>query len=215
MKLIRILLAAAIVFTVGARRLAAAGSSVDILQPLPPPPELIIRHAAEIGLSATQRRALEREFAELSDAARPAVERLTRESRALAELVAKDKPDEAAVLAQFDRLSDAERDVKRARIQMSLRAGAHLTSEQRAKLQNLRPAGEGGALNGSAAFAAKVQRVHHAIQRAKAEGRDLTKIRELWARFESARAERNPAETLRVLDEALALLEGASVQQNP
>jgi len=207
MRLIRILFAV-VVFTAGTRWLVAAGASSDMIEPHLLPPDLIFRHAAEIGLTAAQRQALERELGELNDATRPAIERLRRESKALAELVGMDKPDEAAVLAQLDKLIDAERDAKRARLQMTLLAKAHLTLEQQAKLHSLKRAAAAppAATDIQSRVAAKLERVKQAAERWKEQGRDLTRVREFWSKVEPLTQSGQWEEAEGTIDKALATL---------
>ncbi|MCI0536949.1 MAG: hypothetical protein L0Z50_17175, partial [Verrucomicrobiales bacterium] len=169
------------------------------------PPELVFRHAAEIGLTAGQRQALERELGALRDAALPLAERLQRESKALAELTAPDKPDEAAVQAQLDKLLEIEREVKRALLAMTLRAKAHLTPEQQARLLSLkRAAGESPTVtDAQARVAAKLNRVKQVTQRWKQQGRDLTHVRGYWSKVESLTQSGQWEEAERMLDKAL------------
>ena len=58
-------------------------------------------------------------------------------------------------------------------------------------------------------------RYHEYLERWKREGRDVTRVRELWAQFEQAAEKRHHAEARRALDEALALLDASAPAPQP
>lgn len=103
------------------------------------PPDLIMRHQRELGLSGEQRRRI---LEVLQDAQRSFTEHqwdLQKELDGLASMVGAGNHPESELIAQLDRILDLEREVKRARFLLALRVRQQLTPEQIAKLQELRP----------------------------------------------------------------------------
>jgi Spy/CpxP family protein refolding chaperone len=175
---------------------------------LMPAPEAVLQHATDLELSSTQRSQLESAVTAQQSALAQASEQVRQESTALAQLLAREKPDESSVAAQFEKVLNAENEIKRLRLKMSLRARALLTVEQQQKLETLQRTtpSQRSASPEQQELAAKMARVKELIERAKAEGRDLGNIREMWKRVDQATQKRNIAEACRILDEAAASL---------
>ena len=116
-------------------------------QPAPPqdplaqyvfPPELVMRHASEIGLDERQRAAIkdavvkmQAKFLDLQWEVQGEADKLTR-------LLQASPIDETAVLAQADKVMGFERDVKRTHLALLVRIKNLLTDSQRARLSELR-----------------------------------------------------------------------------
>jgi Spy/CpxP family protein refolding chaperone len=103
------------------------------------PPDLIMRHQRELGLTGEQRRRI---LDVLRDAQTSFTEHqwdLQKELDALASMVGAGNHPESELIAQLDRILELEREVKRARFLLALRVRQQLTPEQIAKLQELRP----------------------------------------------------------------------------
>jgi Spy/CpxP family protein refolding chaperone len=173
------------------------------------PPELVLAHAEELGLSAAQRHAVEGIRAELGPRTAPLLQQMRAERDALVELLGKEKPDEAAVLARFERLSAIETDLKRLRLLMSTRTKRVLTADQQARAAALQETGLAGSgpPPGAQPLREKLERVKAALEQWKREGRDVTRLRELWDRFREAEAKGHYRQARQALDEAIALLE--------
>ena len=102
------------------------------------PPELVMQHQAEIGLTDEQRTTI---IADISRAQPKAMElqwKLQKEAQALVAIIKQDAVDEEKLLAQLDRVLALERDIKRVQLALVVRIKFRLTAEQRAKLQSLR-----------------------------------------------------------------------------
>jgi Spy/CpxP family protein refolding chaperone len=102
------------------------------------PPELVMQHQQELGLSDEQRSNI---IAEISRAQPKATElqwQLQREVQALAALLKIDPIDEVKMLAQLDRVLAAEREIKRVQLALLVRIKNKLTPEQRGRLQTIR-----------------------------------------------------------------------------
>ena len=96
-----------------------AASPQDLFDELVPP-QLVLAHGAALGLSAAQRQTVERIQADLQPRMQLLLREIAQERDALVLLLKPEKPDEAALLAQFERLNTAETGLKRLRLQLSL-----------------------------------------------------------------------------------------------
>jgi Spy/CpxP family protein refolding chaperone len=173
------------------------------------PPELVLAEADSLGLDAKQREAVRKVQAELQPRMPSLVRQMQQERDALVALLRLDRPDEAAVLAQFERLNAVETEFKRLRIQMTLGVKRVLSAEQQARALALqgRRLTESGAARGAGTLAAKLQRVRDGLEQWKQDGRDVTRLRELWERFRAAEDRGHYRQARLALDEAIALLE--------
>jgi len=103
------------------------------------PPELIMQHQAEIGLSKDQRKKLVKEI----KATQGQIVELQFELKAaegvLGKLVEADRVDEGKALAQSDRVMAMEQKIKRNHLQLLIRIKNILTPTQRKQLDQLRP----------------------------------------------------------------------------
>lgn len=99
------------------------------------PPELVLLAGGRIGLSPEQREEVQRAVEKVQARSEEFLQRLKRESAALAALAGQDRLDEAAVLAQLDKLLDAERQAKRLHIGLLARVKSLLTPAQQEKLR--------------------------------------------------------------------------------
>jgi Spy/CpxP family protein refolding chaperone len=103
------------------------------------PPDLLMKYQREIGLSESQRKTMleaiaksQTRFVELQWDSQG-------ESEKLAQLLQARPIDEAAVLAQADRLMALERDVKKTHLSLLVRLKNLLSESQQRKLAELRP----------------------------------------------------------------------------
>ena len=116
-------------------------------QPAPPedplaqfvfPPELVMRYAADIGLDDRQRAAIKDAVVKTQAKLLDVQWDVQGEAEKLARLLQASPVDEAAVLAQADKVMGFEREVKRTHLALLVRIKNVLTDPQRAKLQELR-----------------------------------------------------------------------------
>src|SRR5438128_8531599 len=98
------------------------------------PPELVIQHQSDIGLTEEQRNALIAEVQKAQERLSDLQERLQKEVEALGVLLKREQVEEQAALAQFDRVLNQEREVKRAHWALAIGLRRKLTGEQQAKL---------------------------------------------------------------------------------
>ena len=141
------------------------------------PSELLVRHSAELGITDTQKQAIEstvrehrKQFVELQ-------QNLQRQMTAMAEILRQEHPEESDALAQLDKLLAAERDIKRMQLSLALAIRSQLTPDQFAKAKELRqkyPA-EARPSQGLEGFRARMQRFQERIKTLQEQGQDVSK----------------------------------------
>jgi Spy/CpxP family protein refolding chaperone len=104
------------------------------------PPELVMQHQQEIGLSDEQRSYITGEIQQAQKRATDLQWQLQREVETMSELVRHDTIDETRTIAQLDRVLAAEREIKRIQLTLVIRIKNRLTPDQRARLTALRGA---------------------------------------------------------------------------
>jgi Spy/CpxP family protein refolding chaperone len=124
---------------------------------------------------------------------------IQKETDALATLLKKDRPDEAAVLAQADKALKVENETKRVQLTLLVRIKAGLTPEQLAKLRELK--GQGDTLQD------KMRKAEAIAKQWQTEGKDLTQLQQLKGEFDELTRAGKPKEAEAVLDQALKILE--------
>ncbi|MGH9363359.1 MAG: Spy/CpxP family protein refolding chaperone [Thermoanaerobaculia bacterium] len=102
------------------------------------PPELVMRHAEEIGLDERQRSALKDAVQKAQSRFLDAQWDMQAEQQKLVRLLEARPVEEAAVLAQVDRVLGLEREVKRTHLALLVRIKNLLSREQQDRLQELR-----------------------------------------------------------------------------
>ena len=102
------------------------------------PPELLLRHQQEIGLSADQKEFIKSEVIKAQARFTDLQFQLAGEAEVLIALVKQDRVDEQQTLAQLDKILALEREIKRAQFVLVIRIKNRLTPEQYARLQELR-----------------------------------------------------------------------------
>ena len=101
-------------------------------------PELLRRFADELKLTEEQKSALKQDLEQARAGFEEKEKKVRQEAEALAEILKQPKVDEAAAVAQLDKVLAAEEVVKKARLLAMLRAKNILTPEQQQKLAELR-----------------------------------------------------------------------------
>lgn len=103
-------------------------------------PELVMAHGREIGLEDTQRAAIKEAIQASQSKFLDAQWAMQEESQKLVQLLQARPLDEAAVLAQADRVMSLERDVKRTHLSLLVRIKNLLSAPQQTRLRELRDA---------------------------------------------------------------------------
>ena len=106
------------------------------------PPELVMKHSQVIGLDDRQRAAIKDNVQSVQAKFLDAQWDLQEESQKLVRLLQAQPVNEAAVLAEVDKVLALEREIKRAQIALLVKIKNLLTEPQQAKLQELRKRGD-------------------------------------------------------------------------
>lgn len=101
------------------------------------PPELVMQHRRELGLTDEQRAAIRDESIKASTRFNELQWQMQDEMEAMATLMKSATVDEQKALAQLDKVLNIEREVKRTQLGLSIRIKNKLTSEQQMKLHEL------------------------------------------------------------------------------
>jgi len=133
----------ALLGVVPALRAQPPGPGPDPIAPHVFPPELIMRYASDIGLDERQRTAVRDAVKSAQGKFLDAQWQLQEETEKLVRLLQGKPVDEAAVLAQADRLMGLEREVKKTQLTLLVRLKNVLSEAQERKLTELRKKGEG------------------------------------------------------------------------
>ena len=169
------------------------------------PPDFIMASAEAIHLTGEQRQTLRDTVEKVQERFSGLQQALQQEADALGKLLAQPAATEAAVLAQFDKVEDRERELKRAQLTLMLGLRGQLTDDQRAALTQLRAKNPGP--QPPPGFVAKMERLKAGIARWQSEGRDPSPIGQMMQQFEPLMrsGQIEPANAL--LDQALKALE--------
>lgn len=130
-----------------ARAESPPGPGQDPLAAFVFPPDLVMRHASEIGLDERQRAAVKDAVVKMQGRFLELQWDMQAESEKMARLLQASPVDEAALLAQADKVMGLERDVKRTHLSLLVRIKNLLTDAQRARLGELRRMQVGGLPN--------------------------------------------------------------------
>ncbi|WP_395736136.1 Spy/CpxP family protein refolding chaperone [Prosthecobacter sp.] len=141
------------------------------------PPEVIMQLHSQLGLSPQQLETFQARAMKTQPQSEELRKKLEAESAALAALAKKDHVEEAAIIAQLDKVLDAERELKHLHIGLMVAAKNLLTAEQQTKLREMTK--DGGARIAEAARARlteKIERVKAGAQAWAAGGRDPSEV---------------------------------------
>jgi Spy/CpxP family protein refolding chaperone len=104
------------------------------------PPEMIMQHTRELGLTNEQKTFMRAEIQRATTRFNELQWQLQDAMEALYEIMKSNSVNEQQALAQLDKVLDAEREIKRLHIGMGIRIKNQLTPEQQAKLHGMRMA---------------------------------------------------------------------------
>lgn len=104
------------------------------------PPELVMGHSEQIGITEKQRTAIKAEIQRMQAKFIDAQWELQEQTSRMTQLLQQMPVDEAKVLDQADRIMALEREIKRAHLALLVRIKNVLTAEQITRLEALRKA---------------------------------------------------------------------------
>ncbi|HWX40404.1 MAG TPA: periplasmic heavy metal sensor [Blastocatellia bacterium] len=102
------------------------------------PPELVMQHQEEIGLTEEQKNFLKTESRKAALRFTELQWQLSDAAEKMAAVVKQPKVDEHQAIAMLDQVLDAEREIKRLQISLVIRIKNNLTPEQQARLQDIK-----------------------------------------------------------------------------
>jgi Spy/CpxP family protein refolding chaperone len=107
------------------------------------PPDMIMQHQRELGLTDEQKAFMRGEINKTSTRFNDLQWQLQDAMEALHETMKADQVNEQQALAQLDKVLDAEREIKKLHMGLAIRIKNNLTPEQVQKLQGMRHRGDG------------------------------------------------------------------------
>ena len=102
------------------------------------PPEMVMRHAQDIGLADEQREQITAVIQQVQSDIVPLEWEVRERTEALTDLLEKPRVDEAAALAQVDRVTEIENQMKKTHLTLLIRVKNLLTEDQQQQLLTLR-----------------------------------------------------------------------------
>jgi len=105
------------------------------------PPEMIMQHQRELGLTEDQKTFMRGEIQRTTTRFNELQWQLSDATEALSETLKGSSVNEQLALQQLDKVLDGEREIKRLHMEMAIRIKNHLTPEQQLKLQTFRQRG--------------------------------------------------------------------------
>ena len=106
------------------------------------PPELVMQHQREIGLTNEQKAFMRGEIQRVTMRFNEVQWQLQDAMEGLGTLMKESSVNEQGVLAQLDKVLDAEREIKRLHIGLAVRIKNNLTPEQQSRLQQFKRMGQ-------------------------------------------------------------------------
>jgi len=131
---------AVLVFVLGAAPLSAQNKADDAFAKALFDPQLVLKNAQAIGLTAAQRRSVLDELKSAQVALVPLQVDMTEPALELTDLLEGTRVDEAKALAKIDQVLRIENEVKKRQAIFVIRVKNILTPEQQAKLRAIRDA---------------------------------------------------------------------------
>ena len=192
-----------------------AGQSLWSQQPVPDavgenlfPPELLVHFHSEIGITEEQRDSFAAAIQKIQPQFEEKQKQIQTELEKLAALLKRERVEEAATLAQFDKILNLEREVRRTHLAFVIGLKNKLSPEQQAKLQEIKKRHTSGQLPSSlhAKMDAKLQKVQAGVEKWQNGGRDPSSIGEMMQEFEPLMKAGRIKEAEALLDKVLKLL---------
>jgi Spy/CpxP family protein refolding chaperone len=105
------------------------------------PPELVMQNQEALGLTEDQKNSFKTEFRQAQTRFTELQWQMEDQTEKMASLLKQPRPDEQQVLAQLDKVLNAEREIKREQIGLLIRIKNRLTPEQQSQLMSIRNKG--------------------------------------------------------------------------
>ena len=168
------------------------------------PPDFVMQQQRAVGLNDEQRSFIEAEVQKTQLTLRDTERVLREHTEKLASLLKAERVNESEVLTQIDKLSDLEREDRRAQLKLLIKIKNKLTTEQQTKLQDLKI--------GIKAIQSKAEQVQAGVERWQQEGRDPSPAVQIMQDLEPLVRDGKLKEAAAVLDRALKALSAAKAE---
>jgi len=177
------------------------------------PPDLIMQHAEAIHLTDAQRDQLETAMQKAHERFEDMHAKREKQLEATAALLKKERIDEAAALAQLDKLLEQEHELRRAHLSLMIGLKNKLTPEQQTKLQEIQkrvprgqPPERGPGRPPPLSIQEKMKKLKAGVQKLEDEGGDASSVGEVMREFKPLMDEQKYKQAEEILDQALKLL---------
>ena len=182
------------------------------------PPELIMHNAEAINLTDEQREKLEAEMQKAHERFEEMHAKLDKQRESTASLLKKERVNESAALAQFEKVLDQEREIRRAQLALMVSLKNKLTREQQTKLEEIkkdmprpevaeRRPGPPPGKPPPASLREKMKKVHAGVKKLEDEGGDASSIGEIMQELKPLMDEGKFKQAEELLDQALKALQ--------
>ncbi len=164
--------------------------------------DLVLQQQRAIALTAEQRDFIQSAAEKIQPRIQETEQRVQAEVQKLASLIAKDRVDESAVLAQSDRINSAEGELRRTQLGLLVSIKNKLTPDQQTRLKGLKTK--------FLVLHSKGDRVEAGVRRWQEQGRDPSPVAQVMQEAEPLIRDGKLDEAEAVLDRALKLLTEAT-----
>ena len=161
-------------------------------------PNLIMTAHELLGITPQQQTNLQEAFQGTQERMQKLQDQQKAEGEKLAAIASQTPVDEAAALAQADKVLDAERELKRTQLTLLIKIKNMLTPEQLAKVKEIK--------GHQASLQDKMREIQQAAQKWQENGGDPAVIEKVKAEVQAAMSSGKPDEALAALDRTLKLL---------
>ena len=180
------------------------------------PPEFIMHNAEAINLTDEQREKFEAEMHKAHDRFEDMHAKLDKQRKTTAALLRKERVDESAAMAQFEKVLDQERELRRAHLALMVSLKNELTREQQTKLEQLKkdlPKPELAERRPRpdkpppASLQEKMKKLHAGVKKLEDEGGDASSIGEIMRDLKPLMDEGKFKQAEELLDQGLKVLQ--------
>ncbi len=162
------------------------------------PPEFVLQQERPLALTIEQREFIETAIQKTQARVQAAEQHLRDETQKLTALLAKDRVDESAALAQSDRIAGADQELRRIHLRLLISIKNKLTPEQQTKLKSLTTRLQ--------ALQSKGEKIQAGFLRWQEEARDPSRLAQIMQQVEPLIRDGKFDEAEALLDRALKLL---------
>ncbi|NNE90600.1 MAG: hypothetical protein HKN23_03045 [Verrucomicrobiales bacterium] len=176
------------------------------------PPHFIVQQAEAIGLSEEQHKKIREIVESIQTEAAPVQKKVETANREMNELLASDSPEVEEALEKLDELLDAERMMKRAQLEILIKAQGLLTAEQVGQLRQLKTQliaqQQKNRQELEQRLQQKIRKVQAGMESLSQPGEIPEKVRQLMEKFGALMKQGMHDEAEATLDRAIQILGG-------